>query len=47
MSFNVDVLLKDNGDSFEINTMDLSGIGVTKSPRKITMLDWILLEILD
>lgn len=35
----VDVLLKDKGDSFGIDTMSLIDVGVTKSPRKITLLN--------
>ena len=31
--------LKDNGDSFGIDTMSLIDVGVTKSPRKITLLN--------
>ena len=32
LSPKVDVLLKDNGDSFGIDTMSLIDVGVTKSP---------------
>ena len=39
LSPKVDVLLKDNGDSFGIDTMSLIDIGVTKSPRKIRLLN--------
>ena len=39
LSPNVDVLLKDNGDSFGIDTMNLIDVGVTKNPRKITLLN--------
>ena len=39
LSPKVDVLLKDNGDSFGIDTMSLIDVGVTKSPRKITLLN--------
>ena len=35
LSPKVDVLLKDNGDSFGIDTMSLIDVGVTKHPRKI------------
>ena len=35
----VDVLLKDNGDSFGIDTMSLIDVGVTKHPRKIRLLN--------
>lgn len=35
----VDVLLKDKGDSFGIDTMSLIDVGVTKNPRKITLLN--------
>ena len=36
LSPKVDVLLKDKGDSFGIDTMSLIDVGVTKNPRKIT-----------
>ena len=39
LSPKVDVLLKDNGDSFGIDTMNLIDVGVTKNPRKITLLN--------
>ena len=39
LSPKVDVLLKDKGDSFGIDTMNLIDVGVTKSPRKITLLN--------
>ena len=39
LSPKVDVLLKDNGDTFGIDTMSLIDVGVTKSPRKITLLN--------
>lgn len=39
LSPKVDVLLKDNGDSFGIDTMSLIDVGVTKNPRKITLLN--------
>jgi len=39
LSPKVDVLLKDNGDSFGIDTMRLIDVGVTKNPRKITLLN--------
>ncbi|MBR6993662.1 MAG: hypothetical protein IKH85_06265 [Methanobrevibacter sp.] len=39
LSPKVDVLLKDNGDSFGIDTMSLIDVGVTKSPRKLTLLN--------
>ena len=39
LSPKVDVLLKDNGDSFGIETMSLIDVGVTKNPRKITLLN--------
>ena len=39
LSPKVDVLLKDNGDSFGIDTMSLIDVGVTKSPRKIRLLN--------
>ena len=39
LSPKVDVILKDNGDSFGIDTMSLIDVGVTKSPRKITLLN--------
>ena len=39
LSPKVDVLLKDNGDSFGIDTMSLIDVGVTRSPRKITLLN--------
>ncbi len=39
LSPKVDVMLKDNGDSFGIDTMSLINVGVTKSPRKITLLN--------
>ena len=39
LSPKIDVLLKDNGDSFGIDTMSLIDVGVTKSPRKITLLN--------
>ncbi|WP_458453121.1 hypothetical protein, partial [Methanobrevibacter sp.] len=39
LSPKVDVLLKDNGDSFGIDTMSLIDVGVTKHPRKITLLN--------
>jgi len=35
----VDVLLKDKGDSFGIDTMSLIDVGVTKYPRKIRLLN--------
>ena len=39
LSPKVDVLLKDKGDSFGIDTMSLINVGVTKNPRKITLLN--------
>ncbi|SEL38475.1 hypothetical protein SAMN05216439_0449 [Methanobrevibacter gottschalkii] len=39
LSPKVDVLLKDKGDSFGIDTMSLIDVGVTKNPRKITLLN--------
>ena len=39
LSPKVDVLLKDNGDSFGIDTMSLINVGVTKNPRKVTLLN--------
>ncbi|PWB88004.1 CDK-activating kinase assembly factor MAT1 [Methanobrevibacter thaueri] len=39
LSPKVDVLLKDNGDSFGIDTMSLIDVGVTKNPRKMTLLN--------
>ena len=39
LSPKVDVLLKDNGDSFGIDNMSLIDVGVTKSPRKIRLLN--------
>ena len=39
LSPKIDVMLKDNGDSFGIDTMSLIDVGVTKSPRKITLLN--------
>ena len=39
LSPKVDVLLKDNGDSFGIDTMSLIDVGVTKHPRKIRLLN--------
>lgn len=36
LSPKVDVLLKDKGDSFGIDTMSLIDVGITKNPRKIT-----------
>lgn len=39
LSPKVDVLLKDKGDSFGIDTMSLIDVGVTKSPRKIRLLN--------
>ncbi len=39
LSLKVDVLLKDNGDSFGIDTMSLIDVGVTKNPRKIRLLN--------
>ena len=39
LSPKVDVTLKDKGDSFGIDTMNLIDVGVTKSPRKITLLN--------
>ena len=39
LSPKVDVLLKDKGDSFGIDTMNLIDVGVTKNPRKITLLN--------
>ena len=39
LSPKVDVLLKDNGDSYGIDTMSLIDVGVTKSPRKIRLLN--------
>ena len=39
LSPKVDVLLKDNGDTFGIDTMSLIDVGVTKNPRKITLLN--------
>lgn len=39
LSPKIDVLLKDNGDSFAIDTMNLIDVGVTKNPRKITLLN--------
>ena len=35
LSPKVDVLLKDKGDSFGIDTMSLIDVGVTKNPRKL------------
>ncbi len=40
LSPKVDVLLKDNGDSFGIDTMSLIDVGVTKHPRKIRRHCW-------
>ena len=34
-----DVVLKDDGDSFGIDTMSLVDVGVTKNPRKVTLLN--------
>ena len=39
LSPKVDVLLKDKGDSFGIDTMSLIDVGVTKNPRKIRLLN--------
>lgn len=39
LSPKVDVLLKDNGDSFGIDTMSLIDVVVTKHPRKIRLLN--------
>ena len=39
LSPKIDVTLKDNGDSFGIDNMSLIDVGVTKSPRKITLLN--------
>ncbi|WP_298518813.1 hypothetical protein [uncultured Methanobrevibacter sp.] len=39
LSPKVDVLLKNNGDSFGIDTMSLIDVGVTKHPRKIRLLN--------
>ena len=39
LSPKVDVLLKDKGDSFGIDTMSLIDVGVTKHPRKIWLLN--------
>ena len=39
LSPKVDGLLKDKGDSFGIDTMSLIDVGVTKNPRKITLLN--------
>ncbi|WP_407413154.1 hypothetical protein [Methanobrevibacter sp.] len=39
LSPKVDVLLKDKGDSYGIDKMSLIDVGVTKSPRKITLLN--------
>ena len=39
LSPKVDVLLKDNGKTFGIDTMSLIDIGVTKNPRKIRLLN--------
>lgn len=39
LSPKVDVTLKDNGDSFGIDNMSLIDVGVTKNPRKITLLN--------
>ena len=39
LSPKVDVLLKDKGDSFGIDNMSLIDVGVTKNPRKITLLN--------
>ena len=39
LSPKVDVLLKDKGDSFGIDTMSLIDVGVTRNPRKITLLN--------
>lgn len=39
LSPKVDVLLRDNGDSFGIDTMSLIDVGVTKHPRKIRLLN--------
>lgn len=39
LSPKVDVLLRNNGDSFGIDTMSLIDVGVTKNPRKITLLN--------
>ena len=39
LSPKVDVLLKDKGDFFGIDTMRLIDVGVTKNPRKITLLN--------
>lgn len=40
LSPKIDVLLKDNGDSFGIDTMSLIDVGVTKNPKKITLLNF-------
>ena len=39
LSPKVDVLLKDKGDSFGIDTMSLIDVGITKHPRKIRLLN--------
>ena len=39
LSPKVDVLLKDDEDTFGIDTMSLIDVGVTKNPRKITLLN--------
>lgn len=39
LSPKVDVLLRNNGDSFGIDTMSLIDVGGTKNPRKITLLN--------
>lgn len=39
LSPKIDVLLKDNGDSFGIDKMNLIDVGVTKNPRKIRLLN--------
>lgn len=39
LSPKVDVLLRDNGDSFGIDNMNLIDVGVTKNPKKITLLN--------
>lgn len=39
LSPKVDVLLRDNGDSFGIDNMSLIDVGVTKNPKQITLLN--------
>lgn len=39
LSPKIDVILKDHGDSFGIDSMNLIDIGVTKNPRKIRLLN--------